>query len=290
MKQVLSGKYLLPLALLATFALTAPPPARADEAQDAQLVDRISTEVVKKLQESGALDTAIDAGIERFVARKRQALADAAREQQKAAASKADKVRPADPASDHIYGNPDATVSLIEYSDFECPFCKRFHPTSKALVDGSDGKVNLVYRHFPLGFHNPVAEHEAEASECAAELGGNDAFWKYSDELYARTASNGKGIPGGQLGALAANIGLDAAAFDACLKSGRHADVVKKDYEEGVSLGVSGTPGNILRNNKTGKVLVRTGALPQARMQAAIDELLQAKAEPAAAGQAKSSN
>jgi len=267
------------LTLLGLMAIT--PAARAAEEPDAALVDRISEAVVQKLQESGALDRAVDAGIERYVAQQREKQAEAARQREEATRSKANNLRPADPATDHIYGNPDAEVTLVEYSDFECPFCKRFHDVAKSLVDNSGGKVNWVYRHFPLGFHNPMAQHEAEASECVAELGGNDAFWRFGDSLYAKTATNGKGVPGGDLGQLAADAGVERGAFDACLASGRHADRVKKDYAEGMAVGVSGTPGNILRNNKSGKVLVRTGALPLATMQAAVDELLQA--QPAAA-------
>ena len=107
------------------------------------------------------------------------------------AAQQAKNVRPVSAERDHIYGNPDAPISLIEYSDFECPYCKRFHVTAKSVVEAFDGKVNWVYRHFPLAFHNPGAQKQAEASECASELGGNDAFWKYTDALYARTKSGG---------------------------------------------------------------------------------------------------
>ncbi len=268
--------------ILAALLLLTAAPAQAAPEDDAALVERISGEVVRKLQESGALDQAIDAGIERYVAKQREAQAAAARQRAEAARSRADKMPPADPARDHIYGSPDATVSLIEYSDFECPYCKRFHPTARTLVDDSGGRVNWVYRHFPLGFHNPMAQQEAEASECAAELGGNDAFWRFADTLYERTASNGKGMPGGDLGALAEEIGLDRTAFEACLESGRHAGRVQKDYETGIALGISGTPGNILRNNETGKVLVRAGALPLAKMQAAVDELFEGAPEAGA--------
>ncbi len=83
----------------------------------------------------------------------------------------------------------------MEYSDFECRYCKRFHPTAKAVVQAYAGKVNWVYCHFPLGFHNPGAQKQAAASECANELGGNYAFQKYTDAIYARTRSNGKGFP-----------------------------------------------------------------------------------------------
>ena len=71
---------------------------------------------------------------------------------------------------DPVKGNPDATVTIVEFSDFQCPFCKRFHPTARKIVETYQGKVNWVYRHFPLNFHNPGAQKEAEASECANAL------------------------------------------------------------------------------------------------------------------------
>ena len=270
------------IPILATLLLMTAVPVLAAPEDDAALVERISGEVVRKLQESGALDRAVDAGIERYVARQREAQVAAANQAAEEARRRVEKVRPVDPDRDHLYGNPAAPISLIEYSDFECPYCKRFHPTARALVDNSGGRVNWVYRHFPLAFHNPMAQREAEASECAAELGGNDAFWRFADTLYERTASNGKWMPGGDLGALAAEIGLDRTAFEACLESGRHAERVKKDYETGIALGISGTPGNLLRDNETGKVLVRAGALPLARMQASVDELVKGAPEAGA--------
>src|SRR3989344_94253 len=82
---------------------------------------------------------------------------------------------------DHIFGaSPANKVFIIEFSDTECPFCKRFHPTMKKIVENYNGQVAWVYRHFPLAFHTK-AKREAEATECAAELGSNDAFWKYLD-------------------------------------------------------------------------------------------------------------
>ncbi len=282
MKQLTSEMHGILTALFVVIGLMAAPLLQAAPEAEGELVNRISTEVVRKLQENGDLDRAIDAGIERYVARQREAQAAAAQQRAQESRQKAGNVLPADPDSDHIYGNPNARVSLIEYSDFECPFCKRFHSTAKALADASGGQVNWVYRHFPLAFHNPVAQREAEASECAAELGGNEAFWDFAERLFARTASNGKGIPGGRLEDLAQEIGLDKTAFAACMESGRHAAQVQKNYTEGVSLGVSGTPANILRNNETGQVLVRTGAQPLARMQAAVTQLIQSAPEPRA--------
>jgi protein-disulfide isomerase len=178
---------------------------------------------------------------------------------------------------DHVYGKASAPVSLIEYSDFECPYCKRFHDTAKQLVDRSGGKINLVYRHFPLSFHNPGAEKEAEASECVAELGGNDAFWKFTDDIYARTRSNGKGFPIENLAPLAVEIGLNRDAFRKCLDSGRMAARVRHDAETGAKAGVEGTPGNILRDNRNGKVLAAHGAQPYERLSEAVQKLLQAR-------------
>lgn len=238
---------------------------------DPELVQRIRDAVIRELRESGALEREVDQGIERYVTRQREA---AARQEQQAANARAAKVRPVSKSRDHIRGNPDAPVSLIEYSDFECPFCKRFHPTAKEIVKIYGGKVNWVYRHLPLDFHNPAAQREAEAAECAAELGGNEAFWRYADLIYERTASNGKGVPEGELPAMAASIGLDRAKFDQCRKSGRTSARVKEDLEEGAAIGVNGTPGNILRNNRTGAVTTRYGAQPIGRFKQAIDGLL----------------
>lgn len=93
---------------------------------------------------------------------------------------------------DHIAGNPQADLIIIEYSDPECPFCKRFHETMVQAMDeyGKQGKVAWVYRHFPLDAIHSKARHEAEAIECAGELGGNDKFWEYVNTLYKITPSN----------------------------------------------------------------------------------------------------
>ncbi|HSS62906.1 MAG TPA: thioredoxin domain-containing protein [Gammaproteobacteria bacterium] len=277
------SKWLLngPLAAIVTLgSLTlAGCAARADGALSAAeyeaLKAQIKQEILTELRQEGALDEAVDAGISRFVERQRQARAEAeAREQQDAAALAKD-VRKVSAERDHIYGNPDAVVSLIEYSDFECPFCKRFHVTAKEIVDAYDGKVNWVYRHFPLAFHNPGAQMQAEASECAAALGGNDSFWKYSDTIYERTTSNGEGFPVDGLVPLAEEIGLDGDAFRECLEERRYAERVEEDFEEGVRIGIRGTPGNILLNNESGSVIPRSGAAPFDTWKPLIDSLLE---------------
>ena len=94
--------------------------------------------------------------------------------------------------NDHIRGNPNAKIVIVEYSDTECPFCKQFHETMKQIIAeyGGDGRVAWVYRQFPIPSLHPKAPKEAEALECAAEQGGNDVFWKFTDMVYETTKSN----------------------------------------------------------------------------------------------------
>ena len=150
-------------------------------------------------------------------------------------------------ATDHVRGNPNAKIVIVEFSDTECPFCKNFHMTMKQVMDtyGADGKVAWVYRHFPLAQLHPKAPHEAEALECAAELGGNEGFWKYTDQLYATTPAN-NGFDPAQLPVLAGQVGLDKAAFTKCLESGKHKARVDTDMAEAIAAGGQGTPHSII--------------------------------------------
>jgi protein-disulfide isomerase len=175
---------------------------------------------------------------------------------------------------DYVRGNPDAEITFIEYSDFECPFCKKSHPTVQEIVDHYDGKVNWVYRHFPLGFHDPHATKEAEAVECVGELGGNDKFWEMNDLIFETTRSN-KGLEPADLPALASRIGIDQDEFKTCLDSGKYTGYIRQSIAEGSKAGVQGTPGNIILNNKTGKKKLVSGAQPFSSFQAAIDSLLE---------------
>lgn len=174
---------------------------------------------------------------------------------------------------DHVKGDRNARILLIEYSDIECPFCKKFHETPQQLINDYKGKVAWVYRHFPLSFH-ANAQKEAEATECANEQGGNDAFWKYLDTLFEKTTSNGTGFALDQLSPLAKELGLNEAKFKECLDSGKYADHVKKDIDEGTKAGVTGTPGNILLDTKTGKTKLIPGALPTEQFKTEIDTML----------------
>ncbi len=254
-----------------------PSAPNAPATNEQQLIEKIKQAIMKELRESDFLKQQIDIGIQNYVKKQQEAQAAARAEEERAAAEKAKKVRRVTASRDHIYGNPNAPVSLIEYSDFECPFCKRFHPTAKQIIDTYGGKVNWVYRHFPLPMHNPGAQIEAEASECVNQLGGNEAFWKYADAVYARTQSNGNGFPPSQLVPLAKEIGLNEKQFQECLSGRKYASRVQEDIDEGTQIGVSGTPANILLRNDTGEVIVKPGAQPIDDFKSAIDKLLAAK-------------
>ncbi len=174
---------------------------------------------------------------------------------------------------DHIRGNSKARIVLIEYSDLECPFCKRFHPTAQQVVDAYKNDVAWVYRHFPLDQLHSKARKEAEATECAYKLAGNDGFWKLTDKIFEVTPTN-NGLDLATLPDLAAGVGLNKQAFQTCLDSGERATHVEEDYQSGVKAGVTGTPGNILLDTKTGKTRVLPGAVPFDMIKQAIDEML----------------
>lgn len=179
----------------------------------------------------------------------------------------AGEVKEVDLENDNIRGSKDAVISLIEYSDFECPFCSRHHPTMQQLVDDYDGKVNWVYRHFPLSFH-PNAQKASEGSQCARELGGNDAFWDFADLIF-ESGPDVANLPG-----YAVDLGLDEAKFKDCLDSGKYEQYVKDDMASGQAAGVRGTPGNIVFNNKTKESKVVSGAQPAANFKTIIDGML----------------
>lgn len=219
------------------------------------------------------LDERIDAGIERYVERK---TTEAEEAQAQAAADEAARTKemaknvPAVTTQDHIYGNPDAKISLIEYSDFQCPFCQRFHATAKQIVDQYGDDVNWVYRHWPLPSHDPMATTQALASECVAEMAGNDAFWEFGDALFASGTSDLDGLV-----ALAAGLGIDdESAFRDCVESEKYMDKIQQQLANGTSAGVTGTPGNVLLNNETGEAVLVAGAQPFAVFQEIIEPQL----------------
>lgn len=174
---------------------------------------------------------------------------------------------------DHVRGNKNANIALVEYSDMECPFCKRFHPTMQQVIKDYGDKVKWVYRHYPLSFH-ANAQKEAEASECAAKLGGNDAFWKYVDAILQRTTSNGTGFPLDKLVPLASEIGLNKTTFSSCLESGEFTQKVQDQITSGTAEGVTGTPGTIIIN-ANGQTQLVPGAIPYEQLKPIIDTAIE---------------
>lgn len=197
--------------------------------------------------------------------------APAAGDQQAGTAVPAGKV-PEVTDKDHIRGRGDAKVVLVEYSDLECPFCKQFHPTMKQVLAEYGNDVAWVYRHYPLNFH-ANAQKEAEAAECAAELGGNDKFWSFADKIFERTTSNGTGFALDKLGPLAAELGLDQVKFQKCLDSGKYEQQVKDEMAAGAAAGVNGTPGTFVLERDGSSQLI-PGALPFEQVKTTIDGVL----------------
>jgi len=138
---------------------------------------------------------------------------------------------------DPVKGDKNAPVTIIEFSDFQCPYCERFYTQTLPLIDEKyikTGKVKIVFRDFPLGFHQ-YAKKASEASECADQQG---KFWDYHDKLF----ENQKALDISSLKQYAKELGLDTAKFDTCLDSGSMASEVQKDLTDGSKYGVSGTP------------------------------------------------
>jgi protein-disulfide isomerase len=182
---------------------------------------------------------------------------------------------------DHIRGDPSAPVKVVEFSDFECPFCKRVHPTLNRITKeyGETGKVALVYRHFPLDSLHKKARKEAQASECANELGGNNAFWAYADKLFEITPSN-DGLDPSLLPKIAKDVGLDRGKFETCLagdaRGGKYAERIESDVQDATASGGEGTP-YVVVIAADGEIFPITGAQPYSAFKSIIDLALTKK-------------
>lgn len=172
---------------------------------------------------------------------------------------------PAVTENDHIIGSPNAPIVLVEYSDFQCPFCSRIHPDLKKIVDESNGEVAWVYRHYPLDSLHPEATPAAKASECIAKQLGNDAFWKFADAMFADQSKMGAAY----YVALAGQLGANVQQFSACVQSDEFDDLLAKQSSDAQTSGASGTPFTVVMSG--GKALgAIPGALPYAQIKAVI--------------------
>ncbi len=174
---------------------------------------------------------------------------------------------------DHIKGNPDALVKIVEYSDFECPFCKQFHNTMNEVMDkyGASGDVAWVFRQFPLEQLHPVkAQAVAVASECANEQGGNDMFWKFTDRYFELTLTNNRTDIETVIPKIAGEIGLDTNAFNTCRQSGKFDEHIQSDIANAVATGGRGTPWSVVIA-PNGKTFPINGAQPRAAVEQIIE-------------------
>lgn len=192
--------------------------------------------------------------------------------------------------SDHILGNPNAKIKILEYSDTSCPFCKTFHNTMRRIMAdyGKSGEVAWVYRHFPIdkegtrpdgGILHPNAGREAQALECAGAIGGNDKFWAYTNRLYEITPSVTPNTPNGldqkELPKIAEFVGLDVTEFKACLDSGRYKEKVDMQYMEGLNAGIQGTPSSYILTSDGKIIPVTGGAVPYESLKQALNAIIE---------------
>jgi len=195
--------------------------------------------------------------------------------QQLASKNLSDTVRPID-ANDHILGSPKARILVIEYSDTECPFCKNFHNTMLSIMKeyGKDEKVAWIYRHYPIAELHSKAQKEAEALECAANIGGNSKFWEYANRLYEITPSN-NGLDEKELTNIATTVGLSSTAFNTCLNSGEFSSRVSFDIQNAKEIGIAGTPYSVVIDTKNNEYYPIEGAYPYTQVKSIIDLILQ---------------
>lgn len=176
---------------------------------------------------------------------------------------------------DHVLGEADAPVTIVEYSDLECPFCKEWHGVDAIPSRPIDqekafdklkeeyidtGKVKFVFRHFPLSFHKN-AQKAGEAVECAAE---ENKFWELHEKLFEATDLSLENIK-----AIAEELGLDIEKFNECLDSGKYEEKITNDIAKGAELGITGTPAFVIN----GKLI--SGAVPFATLKTEIDKYLE---------------
>ena len=192
-----------------------------------------------------------------------------------------DDVRPEPPAAapsmaalaqitdaDHVRGSEDAEITVIEFSDVQCSYCAKFHETMKQIVADYGGKVNWVYRHFPLESIHPQARPAASAAECAGEQG---KFWEFLDEAVANQGSLGDDY----YLQLAGTFNLDLGDFKTCVASGKYNTLITQQSAQAAAAGGGGTPHSVIVAGDT--ILPVRGAVPVVQLKSMIDPLLGGK-------------
>jgi len=170
-------------------------------------------------------------------------------------------------AQDHIIGSPTAPVVLVEYSDFQCPYCQLVYPTLKSIVASSNGKVAWVMREFPLTSIHPEANPAANAAECIAAQLGNDGWWKYADAVF----NNQDKLNAAYSRSLAQQFGANLGAYDSCIAASTYQSKIDAQTAEAENNGGQGTPYTVVYGH--GKQVPVSGALPLAQFNAVIQSL-----------------
>jgi len=182
------------------------------------------------------------------------------------------KIKPVD-ENDYIKGNPNAPILIVEYSDYDCPFCKLFHETMNRIMNeyGVGGKVAWVYRQFPIVQLHPNAPRISEAALCVGDIAGSDAFWKFSDLVFGERGTN-EPTNITLLPEYAEKAGANRAEFIACLDSGKMKDAVSQSVAAGTTAGIRGTPQSfVLIGNQQAPI---EGAQPYEVVKQIIENLL----------------
>jgi protein-disulfide isomerase len=173
-------------------------------------------------------------------------------------------------------GSSDAKVAIVEFSDFECPYCGKYYDEAgrNILADYiKTNKVQMYYRHLPLSFH-PSARPLAEASVCANEQG---KFWEFHDSVFEKVLANNRTVPAGVVAAAASDTGIDQAKLNDCINTKRLSSIIDTDSNDAQSAGINGTPGFVVGKIQDGKIVngtIVSGAQPYSAFQAAINQYL----------------
>ena len=162
--------------------------------------------------------------------------------------------------NDYVLGNPDAKIKIFEFSDFQCPYCARFHEVMNQILDEYPNDVAWIFKQFPIQSH-PLGMPGAMATECAGDQG---KFWEMSDEIF----SNQETLAAEDFAVFAEDLGLDIDTFNQCMSDNPHGEKIANDYQTGIASGVRGTPSSFVNGN------IIPGALPYESMKQMVDELL----------------
>lgn len=248
------SRNLLATVLLAWLAVAG---SAYGEQQDEAALRTIVREEIERLFAEGALDQPIRDSIYQIIHNAQDT-------------TLTQTILPVDPSRDHIRGNPNAEITLVEYSDFSCPYCQNFHKKVIQLLENKADTVRWVYRHFPLDIHQPAAQMQAEASECVASMSGNDVFWQFTDNIYQDPNSHNSVK---SLRQLAEKVGVAGDAFSSCLESREMRTRVSDDYKNGLEIGVTGTPATFI-SNRDGTIRTVIGSVSANELEMIVDDLL----------------